>query len=163
MRLLSVPLLVLACAWPAAAQPQAPVHLPAIEIGAGVSVEHSSAGAVASMSGNLTNILAITSEVATSGDGVTLLAGGRVSTGFWYDGKPPMPGRFFAQVMAGRQRGHAQTAGTVVQPGVGADVIVLPRDGMSLHWSVDYEYLAGAPPDRSGVRLLVGIVIGPRT
>jgi hypothetical protein len=163
MRLLSVPLLVLACASPAAAQGQPPVHLPAIEIGAGVSVEHSSAGAVASMSGNLTNILAITSEVTTSGDGVTLLAGGRVSTGFWYDGKPPMPGRFFAQVMAGRQHGQAATNGTIVQPGVGADVIVLPHSGISLHWSFDYKYVASAPPERSGVRLLVGIVIGPRT
>lgn len=115
------------------------------------------------MSANLTNILAITSEVSTSEDGVALLAGGRVSTGFWYDGRPPVPGRFFAQVMAGRQRGHVETAGTIVQPGVGADVIVLPHSGISLHWSLDYKFVAGAPQERSGARLVVGIVIGPRT
>jgi len=139
------------------------VRVPPIEIATGLSVERSSVGAVASVSRNLTNVLAITSEVATSEDGVALLGGARVGTGFWYDGKPPLPGRFFAQFMVGRQHGHVGTTGTVIQPGVGADVIVLRHLGVSLHWSLDYKHIVGAAPERSGARLVVGAVIGPRT
>src|SRR5262249_62233028 len=120
-------------------------------------------GVVAAISGNLTKILALTSEASTPQDGGALVAGGRVSTGFWYDGKPPLAGRFFAQLMAGRQHGHAGATGTVIQPGVGADVIVLPHLGASLHWSLDYKHIVGAAPERSGARLVVGVVIGPRS
>jgi len=163
MRLVSVSLLLLACACPAAAQSGPPVHVPAFEVATGVSIEHSSAGTVASISGNVTKILAVTSEVASSEDGIALLAGARVTTGFWYDGRPPAPGRFFAQFMVGRQRGNSEAAGTIVQPGVGADVIVVPHLGVSLHWSLDYRHLVGAPPERSGARLVVGVMIGPHT
>jgi len=156
-------LAVLFLAPSAVAQPNPPVHVPPIEITTGVSFEHSSPGAVASISGNLSNILAMTSELATSEDGIALLGGARIGTGFWYDGRPPMPGRFFAQIMVGRQRGPVQTAGTIVQPGVGADVIVVPRLGVGLHWSLDYKHIVGAPPDRSGARFLVGVLIGPHT
>jgi len=137
--------------------------VPPFEVATGVSVEHSHAGAVVSISGNLTNILAVTSEVSTSQGGVALLAGGRVGTGFWYDGKPPTPGRFFAQFLVGHQQGHVGGTGTIVQPGVGADVIVLKHLGASLHWSLDYKHIVGAAPERSGARLVVGILIGPRT
>jgi hypothetical protein len=163
MRPVSVLLLLLWFASPAAAQPEPPVRVPPIEIATGVSVEHSSAGAVASVSGNLTKVLALTTEVSAADDGVALLGGARVGTGFWYDGKPPSPGRFFAQFMIGRQHGHVGATGTVIQPGIGADVIVLPHRGVSLHWSLDYKQIVGAAPERSGVRLVIGAVLGPRT
>jgi hypothetical protein len=46
--------------------------------------------------------------------------------------------------------------------GIGADVIVLPHHGVGLHWSVDYKQIVGAP-ERSGIRLVIGAVLGPRT
>jgi hypothetical protein len=154
MRLSPAVILFVAFASPAAAQPTPGVLVPPLELAAGVSVEHSTAGAVASIAGNLTRHVAILGEACTSAEGTSLLAGGRVGTSFYYDGKPPVPGRFFAQIMAGR---------SIVQPGVGADVILLPRTGISLHWSVDYRWIHGGAPDRSGARLVVGILVGPRT
>ena len=147
-------ILSIAVASPAAAQTTPPIHVPPLELAAGVSVEHSTAGAVAAISGNLSKTIAITSEIDESSGGATLLAGARVGTGFWYDGRPPLPGRFFAQLMAAR---------STVQAGVGADVIVLPRAGISLHWSGDYRWRSASSPERSGARLVVGILIGPRT
>jgi hypothetical protein len=132
MRRYSLALLLLTCSSPAAAQPDPPDHVPRIDVAIGASVAHGGGGAVAAVGGNLTNTIAITSEVATSADRTTLLAGARVGTGFRYDGKPPMPGRFFAQIMAGR---------SIVQPGVGADVIVLPHSAVSVHWSLDYRWV----------------------
>jgi len=163
MRVLSVPLFLLVCASPAAAQPAPPIHVPPVELFAGLAVEHKSAGATAGINGNLTRNIAVLSEVGTSPEGVSVLAGARVGTAFYYDGKPPFPGRFFAQIMAGRQRGKSDTAGSIVQPGAGADVILIPRRGVSLHWSIDYRYMPGAPPDRSGARFVVGLLLGPHT
>ena len=154
MRLLSVPLLLLACASPAAAQPHPPVHVPPIDVASGMSIEHSTAGAVVSLAGNVTRNVAILAEAGTSAGETALLAGGRIGTSFYYDGKPPAPGRFFAQFMAGT---------SILQAGAGADVIILPHSGISLHWSVDYRWARGAPPERSGTRVVVGILIGPRT
>ena len=154
MRLLSVPLLLLVCASPAAAQPYPSVHVPPVEVVTGVSIEHSTAGAVVSLAGNVTRHVAILAEAGTSADETALLAGARIGTSFYYDGKPPTPGRFFAQFMAGK---------SILQPGAGGDVIVLPRTGISLHWSLDYRWVRGASPERSGTRLVVGILIGPRT
>src|SRR5215471_16181346 len=150
MRVLSVPVFLLVCASPAAAQPEPPIHVPPVEVVAGVAIEHKSAGALAAISGNLTRNTGVVSEVGTSPDGVSLVAGARVSTAFYYDGKPPIPGRFFAQIMAGRQSGNSATSGSIVQPGAGADVMLIPRRGLGLHWSIDYRFMPGAPPDRSG-------------
>jgi hypothetical protein len=163
MRLLFVPILLLACAPPVDAQPEPPVHVPPIEFTTGVSIQHSSAGAVASIGGNLTRNVAIVGEAGRSVDGTALLAGGRVGTSFYYDGKPPSAGRFFAQFLAGRQSGNSATSGTIVQSGAGGDVMLVPRAGLSLHYSLDYRRLLGAPRERSGARLFVGILIGPRT
>ena len=162
MRFLGLPLLLLAFVSTAAAQSEPPVRVPPIEVATGISVEHSSAGAVASISGNVTTVFAITSELSTSDDGVALLGGARVGTGFWYDGKPPAPGRFFGQFMLGRQHGRVGATGTVIQPGVGADVIVFRHLGVSLHWSLDYKHVVGVAQDRSGARCVVGVLIGPR-
>jgi hypothetical protein len=154
VRFLSVLLLLVACTSPVFAQPEPPVRVPPVELAAGMSVAHDAAAAVVEISGNLTKIIAVTSEISTSAGGASLLAGARVGTGFWYDGKPPTPGRFFAQIVAGR---------SIVRSGVGADVLVLPHTGISLHWAVDYRWTRAAPPARSGARLVVGALIGPRT
>ena len=163
MRPLFVPILLLAWVSPAAAQPDPPIHVPPAEVVTGLTVEHKGAGAIAAISGNLTRNIGILSEVGTSVDGVSLLAGARVGTTFYYDGKPPVPGRFFAQIMAGRQTGKAATAGAIVQPGAGGDVILVPSRGLSLHYSIDYRFMPGAPPYRSGARFVVGLLIGPHT
>lgn len=139
------------------------VHVPPVEFGVGVSIEHKSAGAVGSIAANLTHIVAIVGEAGITEDGTSLVAGGRVGTSFSYDGRPPSAGRFFAQFLVGRQSGHSPTSGTIVQPGAGADVLLVPHLGIGLHWSVDYRKISAAPPERSGARLVVGILIGPRT
>jgi hypothetical protein len=154
MRLSTAVILFVAFASPAVAQSTPDVHVPPLEFTAGVSIEHKNAGAVASIAGNLTRNVAVLGEACQSSDGTSLLAGARVGTSFYYDGRPPVPGRFFVQIMAGR---------SIVQPGAGADVVILPHAGISLHWSVDYRWIHGGAPDRSGARLVVGILVGPRT
>lgn len=71
-----------------------------------------------------------------------LLAGVRVGTGFWYDGNAPIPGRFFAQIVAGR---------SIARPGVGADLLVLPHTGISVRRAADDRRIRDATPDRPGV------------
>lgn len=163
MRLLFVPILLLAWAPPAAAQSDPAVHPPPVEFTAGVSIQHSSAGAVGAIAANVTRNVAIVGEADRTVDGTSLLAGGRIGTSFYYDGRPLSAGRFFAQLLAGRQSGNSAASGPIVQLGGGGDAMLVPRAGISLHYSVDYRWLLGALPERSGARLVVGILIGPHT
>jgi hypothetical protein len=156
-------LLILAVVTPAAAQTTRDVHVPPVEFGAGVTVDHKTGGAVFAVSGNVRNTLAVTAEAGKSVYSASALAGARISTGFFYDGAPPMPGRFFAQLLVGAQVRNGMSGEAVVKPGAGADVIVAPSRGVALHWSIDYRIVPGAPPGVSGPRLVVGLVFGPRT
>jgi hypothetical protein len=143
------------------AAPPPPVHLPLIDGGAGVVAESRVFGIAGYVGANLTNHFALVSEVTGSPEGVALLGGARVSTGYYFDGAPPGPGRFFAQIMAGRQAGLPTGLYTVIQPGAGADFILGRSHGVGLRWSIDYTFVRDAP-QRSGGRFLFGIMLGPR-
>jgi hypothetical protein len=160
--LLSAALIGLLLASRADAAPPPPVHLPPIEGGAGVSAEHKVFGLAGYVDGNLTKHFALASEVTATPEGVGLLGGARVSTGYYFDGTSPGPGRFFAQIMAGRQAGPLIGAHTVIQPGAGADIIIGRSHGVALRWSIDYTFVRDASPERSGGRFLFGILLGPR-
>lgn len=153
----------------ARAQPATDVHVPAIEIGTALSYDiqrngtadlTGGAGAIVAVSGNVTDHLAIATQLGDSPRMRTAMAGGRVSTGFYRDG-PGGPGRFFAEVLAGRHDRHGAGDGTVIQVGAGADVLVAPR-GVSLHWAIDYLFIPDARTDFAGARVSVGFVVGPR-
>jgi hypothetical protein len=156
-------IITVAVAAPAAAQTSTPIHVPPIELAAGMTVEHKAAGGVFSLSGNLKDTFAITGELAIGPHGPSLLAGPRISTGFYYDGAPPSAGRFFAQVLIGTDLHRTTSEGPIIQPGAGADVMVVPSHGIGLHWSIDYRFAHGAPLGSSGARLVIGLLVGPHT
>jgi hypothetical protein len=141
------------------------VSLPPVEVGAAFSygihgkeqaAADRGAGGIVSVSGNLNDHFAVTTEFAASPRMTSIAAGPRVSTGFYRDGGGNIPGRFFATALIGR----AVPPGTVIQVGAGADVLVVRR-GLSLHWALDYLFTPGSRDDRSGRRVSVGLVVGP--
>ena len=151
----------------ASAQPTGDVSLPPIEIGAAFSHDirdngqwpaDGGAGAIVGVNGNLSKFVAIAGEIADSRRMRSVAAGPRVSTGFFTEARST--GRFFAEALVGHYDSGGM-AGTLVQAGVGADVIVAAR-GLSLHWALDYLRTPESRRDLSGARFSVGLVVGPR-
>jgi hypothetical protein len=162
---------LLACglASPAFAQPGPGVHLPPIEINTSIACDvqregtadlPGGAGAIVGVDGNLNDHVAIATELSASPRMRAAMAGGRLSTGFFTDG-PGLPGRFFAQALAGVHWRQGDTGAATIQIGAGADVFLAPR-GISLHWALDYLFIPGAPHEFAGPRVSAGIVVGPR-
>jgi hypothetical protein len=90
----------------------------------------------------------------------TVLGGAQVSTGFYYgSGRDPMPGRFFARVLAGVKStpGEMHPASQV---GVGADVLLSRTRPVGLRGEVGYDLIAGAIPTHNG-RVAIGLLFGP--
>jgi len=162
-------LLLCGLASPALAQSARDVQLPPMEIStsiaydiqrAGTSDLPGGAGAIVGVDGNLSDHVAIATELSASPRMHAAMAGGRLSTGFFTEG-PGLPGRFFAQALAGVHRRQGETDAATIQIGVGADVFIVPR-GISFHWALDYVFIPGAPHDFAGPRVSAGLVIGPR-
>jgi hypothetical protein len=152
----------------ASAQSASDVHVPAIEIATAFSYDlqrdgtadlPGGAGAIVAVSGNLNDHVAIVTQLADSPRMQAMMAGGRVSTGFYREG-PGGPGRFFAELLAGPRRGGVSGSGSAIQLGVGSDALIVPR-GLSLHLALDYLFLPGARHDFAGGRVSVGLVVGP--
>lgn len=153
----------------ASAQPAADVRIPPFEVSTAFSYDlqrqgtadlPGGAGAVVAVDGNLTDYVAIATEVAQSPRMRAVLAGGRLSTGYFREGRG-FPGRFFITALGGVHEGAVNTGRATFQIGGGADVIVVPR-GVSLHWALDYQFMPGAAHEFVGGRFSVGIVVGPR-
>ena len=162
---------LLACglASPALAQPGPDVQLPPIEISTSIAYDiqrdgtadlPGGAGAIVGIDRNLNDHVAIATEVSASPRMRAAMAGGRLSTGFFTEG-PGLPGRFFAQALAGVHRRQGETDAATIQIGAGADVFLVPR-GISLHWALDYLFIPGASHEFAGPRVSAGIVVGPR-
>lgn len=153
----------------ASAQSADDVHVTPFEIGTAISYDlqrrgtadqPGGAGIVVSADGNVNPYVAVAAQIAESPRMRTVLAGGRVSTGFFREGAGG-PGRFFAELLAGSSHGQATGEGTAVQLGGGADVLVVRR-GLSLHWALDSLFTPGARHDFAGARISIGVVVGPR-
>ena len=153
----------------AVAQPPRDITLTPVEIAAAFSYDirgkepsaaDRGAGGIVSVSGNLSDHVALTAEFAVSPRMTSIAAGPRVSTGFYRDGGGDIPGRFFATALLGRHDGGGGPPGTAIQLGAGADVLVVRR-GLSLHWALDYLFTPGSRDDLSGARLSIGLVVGP--
>jgi len=153
----------------AAAQSAADVHLPPIEIATAFSYDvqrdgtadlPGGPGMAVGVDGNVNDHFAIGTQLTQSPRMRTVMAGARVSTGFFREG-PGGPGRFFADLLVGSRQGNAAGTGAAIQLGVGADVLVVRR-GLSLHWALDYLFMPGEGHDFAGARVAVGIVAGPR-
>jgi len=167
MRLLALVLLLGPLAGTAAAQPAADVTLPSIELSTSLSFDFpradasstgTLAGGVLGVHRNLGGHLAVTAEVAGTAHHVTVMAGPRVSTGFYRDGGA-IPGRFFLEALAGiEQRPDGRSGAMLV--GGGADVLLGPP-GISLHWALDYLFRPGDSAQYAGGRFAVGLVLGP--
>lgn len=166
-------LLVLLSASRATAQPARDVLTPRFEAGVGASVYKRSAdagaasapgggGAATWISRNLNRQLAIIGEAAIAGGFRSIVAGPAVSTGFYRDGATQSPGRFFAHLLVGAES-MSSGARPVIEPGAGADVLLVPSHGVSLHWEIDYRVPLHSPVPASGARFLAGIVLGPHT
>ena len=167
-----VTLLMAVLTAPADAQP-ASVQVPPLEFGVGVSFDglarddagrRGRIGATLSVARNVSEQFALGAEVGTpvvrggSGRLTSIVAGPRVSTGFYSDDGGRSVGRFFAELMAGTEIG----GGALVIAGVGADALVAPRRGVALHWSIDYRRAPASRPDLAGGRVVLGLVFGPR-
>jgi hypothetical protein len=153
----------------ALAQPSPDVRLSPIEISTSILYDiqrdgtadlPGGAGAIVGVDGNLNDHAAIAAELSASPRMRAAMAGARMSTGFLTEG-PGLPGRFFAQALAGVHRGPGERRGASIQIGVGADVFLVPR-GISFHWALDYLFVPGAAHDFAGPRISAGIVVGPR-
>jgi len=153
------------------AQSAADVHLPPITIGTAISYDLArkgtadvpgGAGALVTLDGNVNRYVAVVAEMAGSPRMRSIMAGGRLSTPYFREGAEPRPsGRFFVDALAGRTSGGLVAPGAVVQVGVGADILVVPR-GLALRWALDYLFMPSARHDFAGGRFSVGIVVGPR-
>jgi hypothetical protein len=170
MRTLCVVLLsLLPLSSPAFAQPADDAPATPFEIGAAASCDFQrdrtpdapgGAGAIVAVAGNFTDHVAILTELAHSPRMHSIMAGGRLSTGFYRDGGSRLPGRFFLDALAGTNHGGAAASGAAIQIGAGADIIVVPR-GLALHWALDYLFTPSAFHDFAGARFSVGFVAGP--
>jgi hypothetical protein len=154
---------------PAIAQAAHDAPATPIEIGAAASYDFQrdgtpdvpgGAGAVVAVAGNFTDHVAILTELAHSPRMHSIMAGGRLSTGFFREGGTRFPGRFFLDALAGKNLGGAAASGAAIQLGAGADIIVVPR-GLALHWALDYLFTPSAFHDFAGARFSVGFVAGP--
>lgn len=163
-----VVLLLLACAAPAPAQTAGGVRVPPIELTTAFSYDvqrkgtadlPGGPGTIVAVDGNLDEHVAIAAQFAESPRMRTAMAGARLSTAFFREGRGG-PGRFFAQLLAGSRCGWTAGDGAAVQAGIGADVIVAPR-GLSLHWALDYLFTPGERHDFAGARFAIGLVAGP--
>jgi hypothetical protein len=164
----AVVLLLVAHAATASAQPAGDVRVPPIELTTAFSYDVQRAGTadlpggpgtIVAVAGNLDPHVAIAAQISESPRMRTVMAGARLTTGFFREGRGG-PGRFFAQWLAGSRRGGTAGDGAAFQAGIGADVIVVPR-GLSLHWGLDYLFTPGARQDFAGARFCVGLVAGP--
>jgi hypothetical protein len=153
----------------AAAQPADDLRVPPVELTAAFSYDlrrkdtgdlPGGPGILVAVDGNLDDHVALAAQLAGSSRMRTAMGGARLSTGFFREGRGG-PGRFFAELLAGRREGGVAGHGTVLQLGAGADVIVVRR-GVSLHWGLDYLFTPGAQHDFAGGRFSVGLVAGPR-
>jgi hypothetical protein len=151
------------------AQPALDVVVPPVEIGAAFSYDvqrpHTAdtpggAGALVSVDGNLTEHCSIVAELSDAARTRAVLAGARLTTGFYRDGGTRIPGRFFVEGLAGRNTGGSAASGGLLQAGAGADLLV--TRGAALRVALDYLFTPGAPRDFAGGRVLVGVVLGPR-
>src|SRR3954469_24580702 len=96
----------------ASAQSAEDVHLPPITVGTAVSYDLArrgtsdvpgGAGAIVTIDGNVNRRVAIVTELAGSPRMRSIMAGGRFSTPYFREGaEPRIPGRFFAETLAGR-------------------------------------------------------------
>lgn len=161
--------LVCGAAGPVLAQPTPDVHVPPVEITTSISFDlqrkgtadlPGGVGTVVGFDGNLNDHVAVATELSDSPRMRSVMAGARVSTGYYYDG-PGGPARFFAEALAGAHQPPAGTSGATILLGGGADVLVVRR-GVSLHWALDYLFFPDAPHDFAGGRFSIGIVVGPR-
>jgi len=147
------------------------VRLPPITVGTAASFDLArkgasdvpgGAGAILTFDGNVNRCVAVVTELAGSPRMRSIMVGGRVSTPYFREGAAPrIPGRFFAETLAGRNSGGLAPPGAVVQVGVGADLLVVPR-GLALRWALDYLFSPSARHDFNGARFSIGIVVGPR-
>lgn len=153
----------------AAAQSATDVHVPAIEFCSALSYDvrrdgtadqPGGAGAIVALVRNVNEHLALAAQLSGSPRVGAAMAGGRISTGFFREGAG-LPGRFFAEALAGGGRGQVSGDGAVLQLGAGADALVVRR-GVSLHWAIDYLFMPHARTDFAGARVSVGFVVGPR-
>lgn len=153
----------------AAAQPATDVYLPPIEIAAAFSYDiqrvatadlPGGTGTIVAVDGNLDDHLAIATQVSTSPRMRAAMAGGRLSTGYFREGSG-VPGRFTLHALTGVYDRPSGAAGAVIQLGAGTDLLVI-RQGVSLHWALDYLLTPAARTDFAGARISAGIVIGPR-
>jgi len=99
----------------------------------------------------------------------SVLAGPRISTGFYADGRGPDWGRFFGRILVGAQASDVGPVEPVVQLGAGADALIASSGGLSLHWEIDERFALASFASRSlarrnlsGPRLVLGLVFGPR-
>ncbi len=162
----------------AAAQPWPPqpgAVLPRFELGASVGFkerldapfgQHDWTGPAAAIDvvGNLSGHLALVGAAESFFDGRTsLLAGARVSTGFFYgNNRDPVPGRFVGKLLVGSVAVDGTTSRLGLQIGGGADVLFRQPRGTGLHWEVGYKIVPGAESRQASGYAQIGLVFGPR-
>jgi hypothetical protein len=113
---------------------------------------------------NATSHLACAAQVETDFHRATAFLGGaQLGTSFYYgSGRDPVPGRFFAKVLAGVVKDGLGGFHPASQGGVGADVLLSRTRAVGLRWEVGYELVAGAVPEQHNGRAAIGLIFGPR-
>jgi hypothetical protein len=166
-------LMVVGCS--AAARAQAPstvVDLPRVETGAAASLREIEAGGARSwtrpslalaVNGNVNAHVAVTTDFGpSSGAGLAVLAGVRLSTGFLYGSeRDPVPGRFIARILVGRATVGTGDAQSALQATGGADLLLSRTHPIGLHWELGYRVALDRPGPRSGGIVQIGLVFGP--
>jgi hypothetical protein len=151
--------------------PQPGVDPPRVELAAAVRVTQIASGGDRTWGGpglaltidrNASPHLAAAVQVETDFHHATgFLGGARVATGCYHgSGRDPVPGRFFARVLAGAVNGQFAGVHPAGQVAIGADVRLSRTRPVGLRWEVGYELTAGKVPGHANGRLAIGTVPG---
>jgi hypothetical protein len=169
---------VLACstnAWAGQGPVQPPAEVPPVDVVASVPWRQvpATAGALKhwtgpgfslAVNGNISENVAVATSVEKLSEGrAAVLAGLQLSTSFFYgSGRDPVPGRFFAKLLAGVSGAGSNQLRGAGQVDVGADILLSRSWPVGFRWEVGFDVIPGDPLHHTYGRAGVGLVFGPR-
>jgi hypothetical protein len=159
-------------AWARQGPPQPPAQLSPIDVVASVPWTQVTATAGAqqhwagpgfsvAVNGNVSDNAALATSVEKSSHGTLAVLGGvQMSTGFFYgSGRDPVPGRFFAKLLAGVSSGASVQTRGIGQVDVGFEILTTLKP-VGVHVEVGYDIVPGDPVHHAYGRMAVGVIFG---